>query len=214
MASSIDVDARQWRIVERWQEYEAEARANLLRTIGVGAFYIVELLNHYGLRLGALQLPPVEGVDRPFHLAVTALAAVWAMVAIGVHLSLRQRIFPWYLKFLTTGADLILLTSILMVADGPGSPLVVGYFLIVTLSALRLNLPLIWFATAGSMLGYLVLCGHARWFSDRQLDVPRYFQIIFLLAVALAGIALGQLIRRLPQIAADYARRIDRQTEV
>jgi len=164
------------------------------------------------LRFGALELPPVEGVDRPFHFAITALAAIWATLALGIHVSLRQRIFPWYLKFFSTGADLILLTSILLVADGPSSPLVVGYFLVITLATLRLNLPLVWFATLGSMAGYLVLCGNARWFTDRDVGVPRYYQLIFLLALALAGVVLGQLIRRLPQIASDYARRIETTT--
>ncbi len=209
MATSVDLNANQWQVVERWQEYGAEARANLLRVVGVGTFYIIELLNHYGLSLGVLELPPVEGVDRPFHLAVTSLAAIWAALAVAIHLCLRQRIFPWYLKFVSTGCDLILLTSILMVADGPSSPLIVGYLLVITLAALRLSLPLIWFSTLGAMTGYLVLCGYARWFTDRAIDVPRYYQFIFLLALALSGVALGQLIRRLPQIAADYATRIE-----
>src|SRR5262245_53412598 len=38
---------RQWFIVGRWQEYEGEARANLLRIVAVGAFYVVELLRFY-----------------------------------------------------------------------------------------------------------------------------------------------------------------------
>ena len=32
-------DDREWFIVGRWQEYEGEARANLLRIAGIGAFY-------------------------------------------------------------------------------------------------------------------------------------------------------------------------------
>lgn len=208
VTTSVDLNANQWQVVERWQEYTAEARANLLRVVGVGTFYIIELLNHYGLSLGALELPPVEGVDRPFHIAVTSLAAIWATLVVAIHLCLRQRIFPWYLKFLSTGSDLVLLTSILVVADGPSSPLIVGYILIVILAALRLNLPLIWFSTLGAMVGYLALCGYARWFTDRAIGVPRYYEFIFLLAVALAGVALGQLIRRLPYVAADYAKRV------
>ena len=36
---------RQWFIVGRWQEYEGEGRANLLRIAGIGAFYCIELAN-------------------------------------------------------------------------------------------------------------------------------------------------------------------------
>ncbi len=40
---------RQWYIVGRWQEFEGEERANLLRVVGIAAFYIIELINYYGL---------------------------------------------------------------------------------------------------------------------------------------------------------------------
>ncbi|MGD0900943.1 MAG: hypothetical protein ABR915_24180, partial [Thermoguttaceae bacterium] len=73
---------RPWFIVGRWQEYEGEARANLLRIAGIGAFYLVELVNYYGLRLGPLEMPAV--VSRQFHQAVTAMAVAWALVGLGV----------------------------------------------------------------------------------------------------------------------------------
>jgi len=203
--TSADLE-RQWFIVGRWQEYEGEARANLLRILGIGGFYLVELANHYGLRLGAFEMPRV--VERPFHQAVTALAVAWTVVALAVLLCLSQRFFPRVLKYLSTGADVVLLTGILTVADGPRSPLVVGYFLVIALATLRLNLPLIWFATAGSVAGYLFLSGYAKWFTEREIRVPRYHQIIFLLALVLLGIVLGQVIRRVRRLAQDYARRV------
>jgi len=197
---------RQWFIVGRWQEFEGEARANLLRIIGIGGFYLVELANYYGLRLGAFEMPKV--VERSFHQQVTALAVAWTVVALAVLLCLSQRFFPRVLKYLSTGADVVLLTGILMVADGPRSPLVVGYFLVIALATLRFNLPLVWFATAGSVAGYLFLSGYAKWFTERDIRVPRYHQIIFLLALVLSGIVLGQVIRRVRRLAQDYARRV------
>ena len=73
---------REWYIVGRWEEFEGEGRANLLRLIGVCAFYAVELINYHGLNLGFLQMAPV--VDRAFHLAATMLTVAWAMVCLGV----------------------------------------------------------------------------------------------------------------------------------
>ncbi len=105
---------RQWFIVGRWQEYEGEARANLLRIIAIAAFYSVELINRYGLNLGFIEMPQVR--DAQFHQAVTALAAAWTMVALAVLLSLRLRFFPASLKFVSTACDIVLLTSILAVA--------------------------------------------------------------------------------------------------
>ena len=202
---------RQWYIVERWQEYAGEARANLLRIIAIGGFYSVELLNYHGLPLGLLEMKRAAGVDQKFHLAITSLAAAWAMVALGVLLCLRRRIFPDSLKFVTTACDLTLLTAILAIADGPKSALVVAYFLVVALAALRFNLQLVWFATLGSMAGYLFLLGYAKWFADpaRNIRIERYQQLIFLLALGLTGIVMGQIIRRVRQLAVDFALRVD-----
>ena len=197
---------RQWYIVGRWQEYEGEGRANLLRILGIGAFYAVELINYHGLSLGFLEMPVI--VERPFHLAVTALAVAWVMVSLGVFLCLQQHFFPSSLKFISTGCDILLLTSVLTVADGPRSPLVVGYFPLLALAALRFSLPLVWFTTMGSLAGYLFLLGYAKWFTDRDVRVPRYHELIFLLALGLAGVVLGQIIRRVRRLAEDYARRL------
>ncbi len=199
---------RQWYVVGRWQEYAGEARANLLRIAGIGAFYVVELLNFYGLKLGPLEMPPA--VDLEFHQAVTALAVAWTMVALGTLLCLRLHFFPAWLKYVTTAADVVLLTTILAIADGPKSPLVVGYFLVIVLATLRFQLRLIWFATVGAMAGYLFLLGYARWYAEgRDLVVPRYYQLIMLLALALTGVVLGQVIRRVRAMAEEFLRRVN-----
>lgn len=196
---------RAWFIVGRWQEYDGEQRANFLRIIGIGAFYLVELINYHGIHLGVLQMPAV--VDRAFHLAVTFLAVAWLAVALGVFLCLRSHVFPAALKYISTGCDLVLLTSILCVADGPRSPLVVGFFLILVLAALRFDLGLIWFSTVGAAAGYLYVLGYARWFTERDIRVPRYHQVIFLLTLALTGVLLGQMIRQVRRMAVEYSRR-------
>lgn len=210
--SSVASEAhqRQWFIVGRWQEFEGEARANLLRIVGIGAFYLIELANYQGLRLGALELERAEGVDQPFHQAVTALAVAWTLASLDIHFCLRRQIFPAALKYLSTAADVLFLTAILMLADGPRSALVVGYFLIVALSALRFSLRLVWFATLASLGGYLYLLGFAKWFADpsRGLRVERYQQLIFLLALGLTGIVLGQVVRRVRRMAEEFANRV------
>lgn len=206
MATSARSGAeRTWHILGRWEEYEGEGRANLLRVIGVAAFYAIELVNYYGFRLGVLEIPPV--VDRPFHLAVTMLVVVWTMVCLGVLLCRRQGFFPSSLKYISTGCDLVLLTIVLGLADGPRSPLLIGYFLIIMLACLRLQLPLLWFATGGAIAGYVALLGYARWFAERDVRVPRYHQLMMVLGLALTGIILGQILRRVRRLAEAYAQR-------
>lgn len=216
MSTDLDRSAttreRQWFIASRWQEFEGEARANLLRIIGVGAFYIIELINH-GVHLGALQLPAV--VDDRFHQAMTWLAVAWTMLALVTLVCLRQRVLPAALKFATTGCDIVLMTSVLMIADGPRSPLVIGYFLIIALAALRLSRGLILMATLGSMAAYVSLLGYVKYcVTDERatvMSVPRYWQMIMLVGLALFGITLGQVIRRVRLIANDFARRLEQQ---
>ncbi len=197
-----------WVTVRRWQEYAGERRANLLRVVGVAAFYSIELINHYGVNLGILQLPREEAVNDRFHLQVTLLAVAWTISAVAVHACLRNGFFPAALKFISTGIDLFLLTAILAIADGPRSPLLVGYFLLIALSGLRFNLALVRCAALGALAGYLFLLGEARWFTERDITVPRYYQLITLVALGLTGIVIGQIVRKVHGMARDYANRV------
>lgn len=187
-------DARR-HVLRRWQEYDGEYRTAVLRLLGIAAFYAVQLATYHGFTLGPLELERRADITREFHVAVTALAVAWTMAGIGVLLCLRNRIFPVWLKFASTAVDLALLTAVLMLADGPSSPLIVANFVIVAFSALRFSLPLVRFSTIGALCCYLFLNGFARWFTERDIGVPRYHQLIVLIALGLTGIVLGQIVR-------------------
>jgi hypothetical protein len=196
---------RQWFIVGRWQEYEGEARANLLRIVAVGAFYTVELLRFYGFE-------NTDAEQLPFHRQATAIAVAWTLVGLAVMLCLRLRIFPAALKYASTACDLVLLTALAALGGGPNSPLVFGYFLIIAMAALRFRLRLVWFATIAGMLGYWLLVGledakTSRWF-DAEHAVRPATQLLTLLSLALTGIVIGQVVRRVRGMASDYAQRL------
>lgn len=211
MASAVPplvADERQvWHIVTRWQQYDAESRANMLRVVGIATFYVIELINVQGVRIGGLELSAVEGVAGDFHATVTALAVAWTMLALATQLCLRRHIFPAALKYITSSLDVILLTAMLSVADGPRSPLVIGYPLLVALAGLRFSLPLVWWTTTLSASGYLCVLGYARWFAERDLVVPRYQQMMFLLGVVLTGVVVGQIVRQAHRMAEQFAAR-------
>jgi hypothetical protein len=193
---------RQWYIASRWQEFEGESRANLLRLLAIGAFYVVQLWHFYIFSRSDVQ-------QLPFHQRATAIAVAWTMVALAVMLCQRMRVFPAALKYVSTACDLILLTALATLAAGPFSPLVFVYFVIVALAALRFSLSLVWFATLGSMTGYWGLVGAAdkTWFNDEHV-VPLTTQMIVLLSLGLTGVVLGQVVRRVKALAADYAQRL------
>jgi hypothetical protein len=201
-----------WYIAQRWQAYEAELRANLLRIIAIGAFYMVHLWTYFGSRgwlpnYGFLQVVESGEITKKFHLLVTLIAVAWAMLALGILIALQHRIFPRWLPYFSTGCDVVMLTSIVMLGGMARSPLVVGYFLILIVATLRLSLPLIWFATWASIVGYLCVLACAKWPEQSALSeslgqlaadvrVPRYHQLTILLAIGLAGVMLGQIARR------------------
>jgi len=206
---------REWYIVERWQEYEGEGRTNLLRIVAIGVFYLVELAQYHWVPPAGVEAGDLAG----YHQKVTALAVAWTMVSLAALLCLRLRVFPAFLKYISTGCDLLLLTALASVdhgksspaPDGPDSPLVLVYFLIVTLAALRISLGLVWFSTVGSVLGYLALVGlkDPKWF-DQDHAVPMATQAITVLSLALTGIVLGQIVRRTRSLAEEYAIRKER----
>ena len=199
---------RQWFIVGRWQEFEGESRANLLRIVAIGAFYIVQLIHFY-------YFSDHGEVAKQFHQRATAIAVAWTMVSLAVMLCLRRQVFPAALKYCTTGCDLLLLTALAALAAGPHSPLVLAYFLIIALAALRFSLGLVWFSTLGAMVGYWLLVGiedgkSSAWF-DNQHAVAPVEQLITLVSLALTGVVIGQVVRRVKALAAEYAQRVNAQ---
>jgi hypothetical protein len=203
--ASFPVADRQWFIVGRWQEYEGESRANLLRVVAVGAFYVVELLRFYVFEKASPD-------HLPFHRQATMIAVAWTLAALAIMLCLRLRIFPSALKYISTAGDVLLLTALSALVSGPFSPLVLAYFLIIALAGLRFSLGLVWFATIVSMLGYWLLVGledmkSSRWF-DAQHAVPPVTQLLTLLSLGLTGIVMGQVVRQVKLMAGEYARRL------
>jgi hypothetical protein len=193
-----------WHVARRLQEIRGEARANALRAVGVALFYGVELAAAKGVRLGALELT-YQRTDTTQQ-AITAVCGAWALMALAVLAALRQRFVPRWLKFATTVGDVLFLTAVLTVSAGPRSPMTAGYFLLVGMAALRMSLPLVRTATAASTLGYLWLLGFAKWHAQVDLTIPRYHQVVFVLALVFLGVTLGQVVRRARAVAEDYAR--------
>jgi hypothetical protein len=206
MASETSATPDTWSQLSRGLEYDGEERANQIRLIAVGLFYAVHIVRYVTLPFDAMTEDRIAEWNL-FHVQVTLLAVFWTMLAIGLKVALQYRKFPWWLKYLSTGVDLTLMSSVLLIADGPRSPATVGYFVIVAVAALRFRLRMIWCATAGAMLLYLALNLHALYFSSREIDIPPQQAAMFLVALALEGIAIGQLVRKTKFISRMYSLR-------
>ena len=201
---------RSWFAAQRWQQYDGELRANVLRILCLAVFFAIHLVHYYR------PLPQLELGPRPeaiYHQGVVAMVLAWVTVAFAVFLLLRQRYFPSWMPYATTSVDISLLTALLCLGRGHESPLVLTFPLILVVAALRFNLTLIRAATAGCLFAYLFVGAAARWpelLGGRQIgQIPRYAQLITFAAIGIAGLMLGQMIRRIQTIALWYAKRAE-----
>jgi hypothetical protein len=190
---------RAWYIACRWQEYAGEARANLLRGLAIVVLYGVQLVNFHVLKSSGIA----------FHRQATFLAVGWSLMVLAIFVAQKWRVFPAWLKYASTGADLALLTALAHAAGGPQSSVVAAYFLILGLAALRFSIRLIGAATIGAMLAYDLLVGlkDPTWFDAAHLT-PLAEQLTMQATLGLTGIVLGQVIRHSRLLAEDFHRRM------
>ena len=197
--------------IEPWA---GEVRVNLIRLAAILVFYGYHLLNVYILS----DDPSVGG---QFHASVSALVLAWSSEVLLLYFCLSRRWMPPGLKYMATGVDIIIITAVLMVSATPASPLVVLYFLVIAAAPLRLSLRLIYVATLGSMVGYILFVGYyalfamgaERYYSDASVRIPRTNQVILVLALGAAGLLAGQAVRQSKRLISGYPVTVDDEME-
>lgn len=191
-----------WYIAQRWQEFEAESRICLLRVLMVFLFYAAQLIHYSQWGNG--------DVDRMFHRQATGIAAAWLFVSMGIAIALNRGFFPSWLKYAATLADLVLLSVLASLGHGPSSPLVLIYFVVIAITSLRFDLPILWCSVVGSITGYMLLVGKAdtSWF-DASHATPPIQQAITVLSMIGCGIALDQVLRSVRR----FTREVESRTE-
>jgi hypothetical protein len=197
----MSMDTR-WEDARRLEAWAGEVRVNLVRLAALIVFYGHHLVNVY--------LVGDESAGGSYHVAVTALVFAWSVEVLVLYFGLAQRWLPPSLKYAATVWDLLLISALLMVnPDGPRSPLVLLYFLVIAAAPLRLSLGLVYAASLGAMAAYVIVLGQfafirvgAESYYQGNLRVPRSTQIITLLALGAAGLLAGQVVRQVRRIAA------------
>jgi hypothetical protein len=206
-----------WADAQRLEGWAGEIRVNMIRAAALVAFYGHHLVNVYVLR----DDPSLRG---QFHAVVTGVVLVWAFIILALHLCLMRRYVPPVLKFVSTGADIVLITAMLMLTgEGPRSPLMLLFFLVIASAPLRLSLPLVYLATLGAMAAsvalvgfqYFILLGPSAYYlpAHDQERVARPVQIIFLLALGAAGLLAGQMVRQARRLVEGYSVAVEEMRE-
>jgi hypothetical protein len=201
-----------WADARRLEAWAGETRVNLIRAVALAAFYGHHLLNVYVFK----DDPAAGGA---FHLAVTAIVIAWT-AAVGIlYACLSRRRVPPALKFVATAWDLVLVTALVVVSpEGPRSPLVLLYFVVVASAPLRLSLPLVQVATFGAWAAALVALGHHVYFrvgSEAYFApgsthrISRTAEVIFLMSLGAVGLLGGQMVRQARRLVQGYPVRVE-----
>ena len=168
--------------LKRQETWAGDRKANRIRMAAVAVFTVNELVNYHVLRV----------VDARFHYGSLLVVAIWVAATALFAVLLREHIWPRALSYVIASTDVLLLTWLLLLGDGPKSPLVVLYFLVIALSGLRVD-PRVCLYTAGaSTFGYGAVL---QFMKMRQPDllVPPYHAIIVALALILRGVVMAHL---------------------
>ena len=168
--------------------------------VAIAAFYGQHLINYYVRKMADL--------TPQYHLVVTGIAMSWTAAALALHVGLTRRRNLRHLGYAAVAWDSFMATSLLIVSDGPQSPLLVVLLLIVATASLRVDLRLVWVASLLVILSYGVVCGHSRWIRPES-RVPVHHHVIFVLALGSAGLLAGQGVRQTRRFARNYADRLE-----
>ncbi len=191
---------RSWSDARRLEARAAEFRINVIRLVAIAGFYGYHLLDAYVLR----DDPALRG---RYHLVVSALAFSWAVGALALHAYLVHRWAPALLKYVATAWDLVLITAVLTAGRDAASSLAVLYFIVVAAAALRLSLSLVYASTIGAMAAFLGFHGYLRYVLGLPAEhrLPQAQQVIFLLALGVAGLLAGQVVRQARRLVRGHA---------
>jgi hypothetical protein len=150
-----------------------------------------------------------------YHVSVTALVMVWSAGAAALWLFLARRWPPPALKYVVTAWDTVLITTLVVLAGDPRSPLVVLYFLVIAAAPLRLSVRLVYAATLLTLAAYgfllahyaFVQVGYERYYADAYaaLRVPRTQEAVTALGLAVAGVLAGQVVRQARRLIGSQA---------
>jgi hypothetical protein len=169
----------------RRETWAGDQKASRIRLAAVVVFTLNELVNYHVLHV----------VDLRFHVGSLLVVAVWLVATALFSVLLREHILPRATSYLIAGTDVLLLTWLLLLADGPRSPLVVLYFLIIGLSGMRLAPAVCVFTGIAATVGY----GAVLEFTKRQKPeflIPPYHAVIVALALVMMGIVMAHLVGR------------------
>ena len=158
----------------------------------LGVFYAMHLVCWW-----VLELPGEGGA---FHWTLTAMVSVWAAGAWAFQrLAVRSGLdvavlYGW------SALDVVLFTGVLTIANGPTSPLIIGYLLLIAGAGLRFRIRLVWCVAILSIVGYVSMVLDARWYRP-HLQAEPHTHFYFLLSMVVMALIMHLVLRRVGRLA-------------
>ncbi len=187
------------------EAWAGEVRVNLIRLLGLVVFYSHHLLQYHFLKDDTWR-------TSEYHQAVTAVMMAWGGMVALLHLLTIREAGPWanwrdkpWIKYVVTIMDLLFIFSLVSLhPEGARGPMTLLLFLVVAAAPVRFSMRLVYVATLGAMLTFVLLVGTnytqlgaARYYAPENVRrVPRPQQAIMLLCLGGAGLLAGQVVRQ------------------
>jgi serine/threonine protein kinase len=141
--------------------------------------------------------------DPEYHLKIMSVFGVWAVVSFLFQRLLNRESIATIARFSWAAADLVLLTTLLCIADPPLGPLLIGYPLLVAASGLFFRVRLVIFTTGVAIAAYLMLVFRLK----PDSDTPLHYPIIYAAVLAVLGIMVGYQVYRIRVLSRYYDHR-------
>ena len=141
-----------------------------------------------------------RGSDYKYYLARMLIFGIWALASIVLQFLLKRPQWKDPICYTWAAIDIVLYSSLLLFADPPRGPLLVGYPMLICASALFYRRTFVIFMSSGCGLGFLTLVFLS---SNPDFSKPD-FVAIFLTGLAVIGLILSTMIRRIRALCAYY----------
>jgi serine/threonine-protein kinase len=146
----------------------------------------------------------IRGVDLGYHLKIMTLIAVWAVVSVGFACALGGRRTAELARFGWVAADVLLLTTLLFMADPPSGTLLIGYPLLIAAAGLFFRVRLVWFMTGVTLASYGTLA-----VLRPEMHGPPQYPLIYAAVLVVLGIIVTYQVHRVRALSRYYeARRL------
>ena len=187
----------------RQEEHEGERKINKLRLVAFAVLYVNEFLNYY-----------VFGVmDAAFHNSISPIMVMYALCSLGWWWLVNKRgRYNSSVKYAAQSVDVFFLTWVLWMANGPSSPLVTVYYLLIAFSSFRYNWRVTFSSSVLSAAAFGVLQLHfvgAR----PEFAVKGYVVVMHVLCMLLMGVVAGYVVAQMRTLVTRFATAVKKQAK-